>query len=91
MSKVWSEIVEMVETNFLYEPRDYIMWGSKDESTDLRQAINDLLTNHPDVVKHKVDAVDAFESPGYDTGVVYAAWVEQDGSLHTIDYQWESM
>ena len=92
MLKVWNEIALLVEQNFIYEPRDYITWCSqKDEDVTLKQAITDLLANHANVVQYKVDAVDVFESPGYDTGVVYAAWVEKDGKLYTIDFQWESM
>lgn len=88
---IYEEIIALVESNFYRESGDYISWGSLDDSTNLKDAINDYLMNNINVVHYQVNAVDAFESPGYDTGVVYAAWVERNGSLHTIDYQWESM
>lgn len=88
---VYEEIVSMVETNFYNEKYDFIMWGSHDETMGLKEAIGNLLMTHTQVAQYAVHAVDAFDSPGYGTGIVYAAWVERDGSLHTIDYQWEAM
>lgn len=92
MIKVWNEIAILVEQEYVYEPKDYVTWcNQKGKDVDLREAITELLANHADVEKYHVEAVDVFESPGYDTGIVYAAWVEKDGSLYTIDFQWESM
>lgn len=88
---VYEKIVALVETNFYHESGDYISWGSLDETTNLREAIENFLMNDINVTQYHVNAVDAFESPGYDTGIVYAAWVEANGYLHTIDYQWEAM
>lgn len=88
---VYEEIVVLVESNFYRESGDYIAWGSLDDATNLQEAIENYLMNNINVVQYQVNAVDAFESPGYDTGIVYAAWVERNGSLHTIDYQWEAM
>ena len=88
MSKVWSAIVDMVERDFVHE-KDFIL--KHHNEVYLEDAIEELLKNHEDVAQYVVDGVDTFDSPGYDTGVVYAAWVEKDGTLHNIDYQWESM
>ena len=88
MSKVWSAIVDMVERNFVHED-SFILKYNNEES--LEDSIEEILKNSEDVTQYEVSETDAFESPGYDTGVVYAAWVETDGTLHTIDYQWESM
>lgn len=89
MSKVWSAIVDMVERDFVYENKDFILKYHNEKY--LKDAIEELLKEHEDVIQYSVNGIDTFESPGYDTGVVYAAWVEKDGSLQTIDYQWESM
>lgn len=88
MSRVWSAIVEMVERDFVHE-KDFIL--KYHNEVYLEDAIEELLKGHEDVAQYSVSGVDTFDSPGYDTGVVYAAWVEKDGTLHTIDYQWESM
>ncbi len=88
MSKVWSVIVDMVEEKFVSEVTNCILRYSDGEY--LETAIGNLLAEHEDVVQYKTSSVDAFESPGYDTGIIYAAWVESDGELHMIDYQWEA-
>lgn len=88
---VYEKIVALVESNFYHESHDYISWGSLDGTTNLKEAITDYLMKSVNVAQYQVNAVDAFESPGYDTGIVYAAWIEMNGSLHTIDYQWEAM
>jgi hypothetical protein len=88
MSKVWSAIVDMVERNFVHEDSFILKYNNGEY---LEDSIEEILKNSEDVTQYKVSETDAFESPGYDTGVVYAAWVETDGTLHTIDYQWESM
>lgn len=88
MSKVWSAIVDMVERNFVYEDSFILKYNNEEYLGD---CIEEILKNSEDVTQYTVNETDAFESPGYDTGVVYAAWVETDGTLHIIDYQWESM
>lgn len=87
MSRVWSAIVDMVEKNYTDKYQKYIIPYHKEKH--LSQAIEDLLMAHIGVLHVSVTNVDVFESPGYDTGIVYAAWTERDGSLHTIDFQWE--
>lgn len=87
MSQVWNEIVEMVDRDYYNEVTECIV--SYSNGIHLSHAIHDFLMAHVNVVHVSVTNVDAFESPGYDTGVVFAAWTEKDGSLHTIDYQWE--
>ena len=86
MTKIWNDIVALVEDKFVCDDR--VRKYSGDEQ--LADAIEDLLEKS-NCGQYSVEEETIFESPGYDTGVVFAAWVEANGDLQTITYQWESM
>jgi hypothetical protein len=54
----------------------------------LEDAISEVLDKFD--IQYSVENMYIFESPGYDTGVVFIAWV-YEGTLDTYPIQWESM
>ena len=58
------------------------------DGKELGEAIDWLLAETG--VEYSMEQELCFESPGYDTGMVFAAWIE-NGKLQTISYQWEAM
>ena len=86
MSKIWNDIVNMVNERFTIR-NEYI--GRFDhEGKELGEAIDWLFAEAG--VEYSIEQELCFESPGYDTGMVFAAWIE-DGKLQTISFQWEAM
>ena len=89
MSKIFDEIVNMVEERYFKESNrlDYI---SKYDENDVHiaTAISTLLGEKN--IPYTIEQEDCFESPGYDTGAVFAAWIE-NGMLESISYQYELM
>ena len=88
ISEVLLAISDMVEKKYTSEEGFVLKYC---DEISLGNAIEVILKTHCDVVQYDVNDVDIFDSPGYDTGIVYAAWVEKSGNLYTIDYQWELM
>ena len=88
MSKIWSALVDLVE-NYFTDENDCVR-KYNDEGISLDEAIFNYL-KEADCSQFIVDGDTIFESPGYDTGVVTAAWIEGDGFLHNIMFQWECM
>lgn len=86
MSEIWKQIVDMVNERFIVR-NEYV--GRFDaDGKELGEAIDWLLAEAG--VEYSMEQELCFESPGYDTGMVFAAWIE-NGKLQTISYQWEAM
>ena len=86
MSKIWHDIVNMVDERFTI--RNEYIGRFAHEGKELGEAIDWLLAEAG--VEYSIEQELCFESPGYDTGMVFAAWIE-DGKLQTISFQWEAM
>lgn len=87
ITKVWLDIVDIVEDKFVDEDqriREY----SNEES--LATAIKKFLEQNENVTQFEVTNETLFDSPGYETGAVFAAWVESNGQLNSVTYQWEN-
>ena len=87
ITPVWLDIVDVVDNKFV-ENEHIVKYAEDGES--LAEAIEKFLANCEDVTQYDVSEETLFESCGYDTGAVFAAWVESNGKLNSIMYQWET-
>lgn len=86
-SKIWTEIVNTMEKRYYVEDLEY--FSKYDENdTHMACAIEEIIKSN-NAEQYTLEEEDCFESPGYDTGVVFAAWIE-NGKLFSISFQWES-
>lgn len=79
-------IEKLIEERF--DEGNYICRHDDDEIL-LEDAVSEVLDNFD--IQYSVENLWVFESTGYDTGVVFIAWVDKEGKLDTYPIQWESM
>lgn len=84
MSKIWDEIDNMIGER--YETEEEWIRPYDNDGLHITYAISEILQAHE--VQYTVEQEDCFESPAYDTGAVFAAWIE-NGKLNSISYQYE--
>lgn len=89
MSKIWDEINDLVGERYFKESarQDYIS-KYDDNGVHIATAISILLSEKN--IPYTIQQEDCFESPAYDTGAVFVAWIE-NGMLESISYQYELM
>lgn len=82
----WLNTIDVVEKDFADgdKIRQYSSSGKS-----LAEALEEFFENCEEVEQYTVTDETIFESPGYDTGVVAASWIEKGGKLNMITYQWE--
>ena len=89
MSKIWDEIDNLVGERYLKESPRYDYISKYDENgVHIATAISILLGEKN--IPYTIQQEDCFENPAYDTGAVFAAWIE-NGMLESISYQYELM
>ena len=86
MSEIRNSIIDMVEERFAAD--EYVIRKYDDNNVSLSDALENLLTKM-NCNQYKIDSDFGFESIGYETGYVFIAWIEPDGELQTLSYQWE--
>lgn len=84
MSKIWDEINDMIGER--YETEEGWIRPYDNDGLHITYAISEILQAYG--VQYTVEQEDCFESPAYDTGAVFAAWIE-NGKLNSISYQYE--
>ena len=87
-TKVWLDIVDIVEDKFVDENQRIRKYSNDEES--LEEAIEKFLEQNENVTQFEVTNETLFDSPGYETGAVFAAWIESNGQLNSVTYQWEN-
>ena len=85
-NNVWIDLANFVNENWTDE-NAYIQHYNF-EGISLAEAIEKFLSKRKEVVKYAVENIDVYDDCSFDTGVVYAAWVQTDGSLQNIDFTW---
>lgn len=86
-SEIWTEIVNAMEKRYYIEDSEYFSKYDEDEM-HIICAIEEIIKSH-NVEQYTLEQEDCFDSPAYDTGAVFAAWIE-NGKLFSISFQWES-
>lgn len=86
MTDIWNNIVNLVDNHFT---SDDCVIRYNEEDISLESAISNLLEKS-DCTQYAVTDETAFDSCGYSTGFVFAAWIEKNGDLNNIIYQWET-
>lgn len=85
-NNVWIDLANFVNENWTDE-NAYIQHYNS-EGISLAKAIEKFLSKRKEVVKYVVENIDVYDDCSFDIGVVYAAWVQTDGSLQNIDFTW---
>lgn len=87
ITMTWLNLTDVVEKDFSDKGR--ILQYSAEEKS-LSEALEEFFENCEEVKQYMVTDETVFESPGYDTGIVAASWIEKDGTLNMVTYQWEN-
>ncbi len=87
-SEIWTEIVNMVEDRYAANDGEYLKKYDKDD-IHIVDAIEQVIISNG-AEQYTLEQENCFESPGYDTGAVFAAWIE-NGKLFSISFQYELM
>ena len=78
--------IVVMDENFNIIHENYQRHFSDTKNT-ICNVLIDLANMYPNN-KYTVEDIDVYDDCSFDTGVVYAAWVQTDGSLQNIDFTW---
>lgn len=82
------KICDLIDMKFSDEDGNIFRYDNEDNY--IVDVLNSLFEEN-NISQYSVDEDTFFNSPGYDTGAIFIAWVELDGKLETLIFQWEIM
>lgn len=82
------KICDLIDMKFSNEDGNIFRYDSEDNY--IVDVLNSLFEEN-NISQYSVGEDIFFDSPGYDTGAIFIAWIELNGKLETLVFQWELM